>query len=289
MILVKVNGGFGNQLFQYCAARALEEGGRGPVIISLGNRNRNSEASGIMNRPFELDKIKSRYRGKSSILWDCCFAFLHFIGKYTRRRGWIFIEADSAYDEFINKLNKNAFIEGYFQSYKYFSPQWERIKQDLVPAEAQSQAFISMEQKISSCDSVSIHIRRGDYVTSRIGAAVHGACPVEYYESAVNYISDKIADPFFFIFSDDVKWCMENIRTPRDRTCVVDINKGEDSYLDVFLMAKCKHNIIANSTFSWWGAWINESPSKIVIAPARWFADSAMRAPDLIPPEWIRL
>jgi len=145
-----------------------------------------------------------------------------------------------------------------------------------------------MNQQILSSNSVSLHIRRGDYVQNQEANKFHGICSPEYYSQAMNLIEQKIENPHYFVFSDEVGWVRENIKFnyPVDFVSGNSISEAEE----LSLMSKCKHNIIANSSFSWWGTWLNTSPEKIVIAPKKWIENTDLAdASDLIPKEWIKI
>jgi hypothetical protein len=137
---------------------------------------------------------------------------------------------------------------------------------------------------------VSVHIRRGDYVTNSHTNAVHGTCSLEYYENAINYISEKVKAPHFFVFSDDYKWALENFKNRSyPVTCIS--NNADKNYEDLTLMYNCKHHIIANSSFSWWGAWLNPNEDKIVIGPKQWFKSKKQSTDtkDVMPKEWVKM
>ena len=131
-------------------------------------------------------------------------------------------------------------------------------------------------------DSVSLHIRRGDYLLPENRELFGGICTLDYYRRAIDYILDKVKNPFFFIFSNDIVWVKENMNI--SNSLFITWNSGKDSWQDMFLMSKCKHNIIANSTFSWWGAWLNKNPQKIVISPSRFF--NVSNNSDIVPDTW---
>ena len=136
--------------------------------------------------------------------------------------------------------------------------------------------------------SVCIHIRRGDYVEDIITNQFHGVCNLDYYYRSIEYIASKIKNPYFFVFSDDPLWVKQNLilKYPCD---YIDQNFGKKDYEDMRVISKCKHNIIANSSFSWWGAWLNINPNKIVIAPKNWFKSKAINTKDLIPESWFKI
>lgn len=136
--------------------------------------------------------------------------------------------------------------------------------------------------------AVSLHVRRGDYVSDARTHAAHGLCSIDYYRAAVRYIIDRVEAPEFFVFSDDIAWARGNLDI--SHPChYLDHNRGAESYNDMRLMSLCHHHIIANSSFSWWGAWLNPRDDKIVVAPARWFASGNRRLDDLFPPGWVTL
>ena len=143
---------------------------------------------------------------------------------------------------------------------------------------------LSLAKTIRETNSVSIHVRRGDYLME-IG---WDTCNLEYYNKAIKYIEQILPHCTFYVFSDDILWCMKNL-TNKYNFIYVDWNKGNDSWQDMYLMSQCKNNIIANSTFSWWGAWLNNNPQKIVITPSIWFNDRNPNDCDIIPDNWIKI
>jgi len=150
----------------------------------------------------------------------------------------------------------------------------------------QSEQFLEKSKQIKNKNSVAIHVRRGDYISNPIVNQQFGICSAEYYENAIRDILLKVEMPEFFVFSDDISWCKDNLN-------VKDINiqyiTGFKDYEDLILISQCKHQIISNSTFGWWGAWLNQNPFKIVIAPKIWYIDPTLDTSMLIPTEWIRL
>jgi hypothetical protein len=141
--------------------------------------------------------------------------------------------------------------------------------------------------EMQGLNAVSIHIRRGDYVKNEL---YNGACTLDYYRKAIDAISMRINDARFYLFSDDEQWAQDFLKILSIQAVVIHWNKKADSYRDMYLMSQCKHHIIANSTFSWWGAWLNKNPQKTVIAPAIWFSDAPRDADkDIIPDKWIRI
>ena len=181
----------------------------------------------------------------------------------------------------------DSYMMGYWQSENYFDSEKSSIRNEftfqLPITNLNAEVFDRMQQ----CNSVSLHVRRGDYVKNAQTRAVHGLASIDYYNLAIHYVCDRVNLPHLFIFSDDIAWVKNNLKTICSST-YVNHNKGQDSYVDMRLMSSCRHHIIANSSFSWWGAWLNPSPDKIVIAPRNWFA-TGVDTKDLIPKGWITL
>ena len=183
-----------------------------------------------------------------------------------------------------NIAERNVYLEGYFQSENYFVKHEKQIRKDfeiISPLKEQTQQTIAYIQKVNS---VSLHIRRGDYLQH----AMHNTDKSEYYKTAMSIIENKIENPVYFIFSDDIPWAKENFKTNFD-TIFIDFNDALTNFEDLKLMLSCQHNIIANSSFSWWGAWLNNYENKIVIAPKLWFNDDSMNTIDIIPESWIKI
>jgi hypothetical protein len=187
----------------------------------------------------------------------------------------------------INELPISSYLVGYWQSEKYFVKHKEVIRQELTFKNELSPENLATASSLLKTASVSLHVRRGDYVSSQATNDVHGVCTLDYYRNAISHMARSVESPRFFIFSDDINWVKANLQL--DFPCeYIANNVGANSYVDMRLMSMCKHNIIANSSFSWWGAWLNSNPNKIVIAPKKWFA-KALSTEDLIPAKWVVL
>jgi len=185
-------------------------------------------------------------------------------------------------------LPDNIYLEGYWQSEKYFKHIESIIRNDFTYINETDSDNLKILNRIKGSESIAIHFRRGDYINNRKTNEVHGICSMEYYNSAVDYIAQKVSSPYFFIYSDDIEWVKRNLSIKYNKM-FVDINTPEKASNDLRLISNCKHQIIANSSFSWWGAWLNQNPEKIVIAPKKWFMDEKRNTSDLIPEKWIRL
>ncbi|WP_334188945.1 alpha-1,2-fucosyltransferase [Noviherbaspirillum sp.] len=294
LIIVNLSGGLGNQMFQYAAGKALalRTGGQLRLFIE-------SFAGYKLHNGFELhrifdcpDPLATRADIRDVLGWRTELAYGQLLPRKPFRffRGNRFImEPSFRYWPGYTELTDNCFLFGYWQSPKYFSDlcgplrRYFRFKQPLSEDNA---VWID---KINNVDSVSVHIRRNDYVKNPATLAKHGICTEAYYRSSIDFVAERVAEPVFFIFSDDVRWARENIRFdfPHEFVCN---NAGTASYNDMRLMSSCKHHIIANSSFSWWGAWLSHpADEKIVISPQPWFDDTLIDASDLVPQNWLRL
>lgn len=195
-------------------------------------------------------------------------------------------QQDLYFNEKILIKKGNIYLDGYWQSENYFREIRNIIIKDFLIKTKPDKRNKLMLEKIENSNSVCIHIRRGDYISNEKTSEVHGTCSLKYYYNAVKIILKKVKNPTFFIFSDDSQWTKENLKLEYP-TVYVDINSPEKSYEDLRLMLSCKHFIIANSSFSWWGAWLSSNPNKIVCTPKKWFrsADEG----DIVPKSWIRV
>lgn len=278
-IFVKFMGGLGNQMFQYAFGLSLEKRCKAKVYYDKsffdikGSRN------------YELNNFKLKLKTTNNWL-------LKFNECIKPRQKKIIKETeDSIYNEKFYNLKNYNFYDGYFQTYKYFDDYRKNILESFELKTPLNDKNLEILEKIKSSDSVSLHVRRTDYL-EKDELAIRGICDIDYYKRAVDFFEKKLTNPHFFIFSDDIPWCLDNLNFQSKYT-FVDINDASSGYFDMFLMKNCKHNIIANSSFSWWGAWLNEHNNKIVIAPKiwmiRWNETEENAGRDLIPSDWIRI
>ena len=171
---------------------------------------------------------------------------------------------------------------------KYFADIRDILLGELTVRYEQDRQSREVAEEITSTSSVSIHVRRGDLVSNPFANRVFGTCSPEYYMKCIDFIGSKITDPHFFVFSDDSSWSSENLNLQYPTT-FVNHNDANRDYEDLRLMSSCKHHILANSSFSWWAAWLNTNPDKTVLAPARWFRDEGRNTPDRLPDSWIKI
>jgi hypothetical protein len=294
MIITELNGGLGNQMFQYAAGRALAAKLGVPLKLDI------SYCQMSTLRDYELDHFAIpsqiatkeeishfRFPGRSLAISMAIKMPLEFVKPYYKRR--IFREQHFHYDPFIQMCGDDTYLEGYWQSEKYFKAIEQLIRSEFVPVTEPDSLNKKLIDQIRTCDSVSLHVRRGDYVSNPTTNAYHVTCSCgDYYPKAIQIIEEHVKNPHFFIFSDDPAWVRKNMDTGHPTT-IVDLNGPDQDYEDMRLMCLCHHHIIANSSFSWWGAWLSITPQKIVIAPEKWFNRSDINTQDLIPESWIRI
>lgn len=290
MIIVKLKGGLGNQMFQYAAGRALAH--RHNTVLKLDMSFLHSNQANETPRKFMLDKFNISaecalpaevpYLGiKTSLYRQVKSLYLKHMNKCCTN---ILLDYDHNINERFFYAPDNSYLEGYWQSEKYFSACSDIIINEFTPLSEPEDTNKQLSYSIKKTNSVSIHIRRGDYVNNARINSVHGICSIEYYQQCVKNISVLVDNPEFFVFSDEPDWVKKHLQLDRTVT-VVNHNAPEMPIWDLWLMSKCKHNIIANSSFSWWGAWLNNNPEKIVFAPKRWFLDENVSI-NIIPEEW---
>lgn len=292
MIIVKLIGGLGNQMFQYAAGRCLAHKYRTELKLDIRDfKNytlRNYDLNG-----FSIIENFATSSELSRILFpsDRCDVkfFKRVIWSVSRIRPVEYIkETEYSFQQNFFKLPDNIYLDGYWQSEKYFLDIENIIRNEFSVVNPLTSTSQDLAERIRNCEAVSLHVRRGDYVSDPKTNSVHGVCGVDYYSNAINMIRERIENPCFFIFSDDSEWARSNIK-PDAPTTYVKHNDYSRDYEDMCLMSMCKHNIIANSSFSWWGAWLNENPEKIVIAPKKWFNSKNMDTQDLLPDKWHKL
>ena len=198
-------------------------------------------------------------------------------------------EKSLLFDNNLLMFEDNKYIDGYFQCEYYFKDIRKEILNQFVINQAISNYTKDIENKIkNSRNSCSLHIRRGDFMNDT-NISIHGACDIKYYKNAMKYLEEKIDNLFYFVFSDDIEWCRENLVI--ENAVYIESKEIRIPHEDIYLMSLCSNNIIANSTFSWWGAWINQNEEKIVIAPKKWFAEDKMnnQSKDIVCESWVRI
>ena len=292
MIISNILGGLGNQMFQYAAGRALSLRNNSGLYLDIGGfENYKLHHGFLLNQVFSLPANIASQRDIGKVLgWQATPKLRRVL--FHPRFSWLrskrmVVEPHFNFWPGLGDAPFDCYLHGYWQSEKYFADQSEAIRADftfLHPLDERNRQVVEM---MRLANAVSLHIRRGDYASNPKTLATHGLCPLEYYRSAVEFVVNQVESPNFFVFSDDMVWAKENLKI--SMPChFIGHNQGAESYKDMQLMSQCRHHIIANSSFSWWGAWLNPYPGKIVIAPRKWFADGKP-VEDLIPQNWIRI
>ncbi len=271
MIITRISGGLGNQMFQYAIAKSLAKKNNDIFKVDLSFYPKQTLRKYELNL-FNIEEIIAtekeciELRGNEGSLFKVLKKLKLSIKRptsYTKEKQY------TIFDKEVYKLQGEIYLDGFWQNEKYFTSIREELIQDFslkheISVEAQKHL-----KDIKNTNSVSLHIRRGDYVSDAHTNNVHGVCDIEYYKNAINYINEHVTDPMFYIFSDDIFWCKKNFYFLKEKVFIDDTKSAID---DLELMKQCKHNIIANSSFSWWGAWLNKNEKKIIIAPKIWFS-----------------
>ena len=298
MIVVKLMGGLGNQMFQYAFAKNLSIKNNVPLKIDLSFLLDRSPKENFIFRDFDLDifninfEVVQENEIENGSLFNASKGFLSSLFSKKKSLEDVKLMEDHFYFEEKNiKEDKDIYLEGYWQCEKYFHENETIIRKDFSFKYPLSVAESELNDLVSKVGSVCVNFRRTDFLDLKNSAETHGVVDYDYYIKAIDLIAKRIKSPHFFIFSDDIEWCKENVKITYPITFVEHSFKGEkfSSYLQ--LMKNCKHFIIPNSTFAWWAAWLSESKDKIVIAPNNWFKDPTLQSQtsDIIPSNWIKL
>ena len=284
MIVVRVRGGLGNQLFQYAAARALAH--RLGVKVGI-NRLAYHEGYG---RNFELAayRIVAEELPRSQLPPTPRHRLRRKIWTMTRGQTF-FQERQLSFDEQVLSLGDRTYLEGYFLSERYFVDAEPVLRGELVLRRPPSPTIQRIMDGLDMQTTVALHVRRGDYASMPGLRKAFGLLPVSYYQEAVRTIAARMdIEPKVLVFSDEPEWARTNLTLPF-ATTIVPTEEGRSAAEDLALMSACRHQVIANSTFSWWGAWLNRSPDKVVVAPKRWFADSPYDTSTIVPEGWLKI
>jgi len=295
MIITKLIGGLGNQMFQYAAGRRAAYVNNTELKLDISGYKHQKN---LTKRQYLLNIFNIHEKFASPIeIFLLTFPERFFIRKHltlfhklTSRfcKQKYISQIPLQFDQRALAIKNNTYLEGFWGSEKYFIDIKEIIYQEFCLKNKPDSFNEQIINKITHSNSVALHVRRGDYVSDRKTHEFHGLCSSRYYFHAIKLITSKINNPHFFIFSDDLEWVKKNIKLKYPTNYVVH-NYGKQDHEDLRLMSNCCHNIIANSSFSWWGAWLNQNPQKIVIVPKYWFKDKSISTKYLIPKSWKRL
>lgn len=295
MIIIKLQGGLGNQMFQYAMGRQLSIINNTNLKLDLTFLLDRTPREHLTFRDYELGafRINPQIAEESEVrLFTQNDPFSRIKRLFASTK--LVAEKNLRFQPNILNSGNQVYLNGYWQCEKYFDAIRTELLDDFILKEStlnklhENVIHTETKELMLKSNSVSVHFRRGDYVSDSVTSQFHGTCSMNYYQDAIGRIADQITNPHFFLFSDDPEWLVSNRIIDDFPTTVVTTS---NMHLDMHLMSLCKHNIIANSSFSWWGAWLNSNPEKMVIAPKRWFVKdvSNEQTQDLIPQNWIRL
>jgi hypothetical protein len=291
MIITKLMGGLGNQMFQYAFGKYLSI--KHQSILKVDTQvllDRTPHKKFFVFRDYELDIFNL----------EVVVASREEVNNFTKKNNFPLpdkimhrlvgvksnhiIEPHFHFSQKSFEADDNSYVDGYWQSEKYFSSIREELKKnDFSFRNPIGTLSEDLARQIFNSNAVCVNVRRGDFLVT----SLHGTCSPEYFKQGEAIIAGKISNPHFFVFSDDIEWCIQNLSFDNPVTYVGHEHAG-NKFQDKFrLMAACKHFIIPNSTFAWWAAWLNNNNQKIVIAPKKWFASDKLNTKDILPPGWI--
>jgi len=289
MIIIRLAGGLGNQMFQYALGRHLAYKNQTDLKLDIFELKKNRlrdyqlkhlKIKGKVDQGLALRKIHWQAKSKTFLVKR----FKKFSNLFKN----IYLEKEKfKFDPQVFKQKKDIYLYGHWQSFKYFEDIKEIIKKDFSFKEKLNKKNKQVLEKIINSNSVALHIRRSDYLTDKQAKKFHDLCSMRYYYIALEKIKREVKKPHFFIFSDDIKWARKNLRF-KNQLDFINVNSIKQGYKDLRLMKNCKHFIIANSTFSWWSAWLSENKKKIIVAPKKWLK-TERKVYDLLPKEWLKL
>jgi len=279
MIIARLHGRLGNQMFQYAAARglaALHNTG-----VALDDRTALHKGEGTLLRVFDLPLETAPKLPPTKHEHMLRYALWRWFGSspaFQREKG-------QGYNSDFPNFPDNSYLHGYWQSERYFAHIADDIRAAFTFKTPPSPENAAMADRIAGTNAVSLHVRRGDY----LAFDAHGVCGEAYYLAALEKLAPFLKTaPTIYVFSDDPQWSKDNLSLPYEKV-VVDLNGPDGDFEDMRLMSQCRHNIIANSSFSWWAAWLNQNAGRHVAGPTNWFAAAALKNPDILPPDWLRV
>ena len=290
MIVVRLLGGLGNQMFQYAFGRALAERRAVSLKLDIASFETYSlRRYALQHFGIIAELLSPEERKQLGLPRDETTRLSRLVERFLQPAAIAVVDEHSfEFDPALLDVRAPCYLRGYWQSPKYFASIESMIRREFTVQAPPNTANLNAARVVTGCDSVSVHVRRGDYVESETTGRFHGLCDPSYYRAAEAHLRERLRNPKLFVFSDDPDWAEQNLRLTAPATYFRH-NGPEQDFEDLRLMALCKHHIIANSTFSWWGAWLCDNPNKTVIAPRNWFREANHSTRDLIPANWVRL
>lgn len=299
MIVIKIQGGLGNQMYQYAVGYCLAKRYNVPLGLDcslMGDIKPNEAHTArelelsvfiddlkiinpahikldVANKLTVFERIKDKFTGNKPLPYY--------------KKAYFYEQEQYVFDKNIFLIPQSCYLTGYFQNELYFAHLEQEIRTLFSFKTELDKQNKQMLQQIDKTESVSIHVRRGDYAKNKTINAIHGLLTVDYYKKAIDYICKRVENPHFYIFSDDIDWCIQNLQFDQHQQTFISFNYPDKNYEDMRLMSHCKHNIIANSSFSWWGAWLNANPVKLIVAPQKWLVKQALhQVSGFFPKHW---
>lgn len=274
MKVVRIIGGLGNQMFQYAFYLSLRKRYKSVLLDATAYKY-------YKLHDYQIDKIFNLPELKYANI------FVRIIFRMCNRLH--IVKEDTLYHPDVFEVKGYKFFSGYWNSELYFKHIEKEVRSNFKFKNKLNGKNQDLASEITSCNSVSLHVRRGDYVNSNLNDSIYGnICTLSYYQKAISKIEQIVDSPQYFIFSNDIEWCKDNLKIQNAK--FIYWNTGPENYIDMHLISLCKNNIIANSSFSWWGAWLNENPNKIVISPSKFFNEIIPSDINtLIPNSWIKI
>jgi len=287
--IIHMVGGLGNQMFQYALGRRLQVDRGANVRFDLSMYEVDTERALTLSRyRTHIPQVSAMDKLTMRLSFGRTFAKAGaLLGPLKSKLLWkVHEDPANGIDPEVTKLQGRWYLRGWYQCPGYFETLRPQLLQEFDLKQPLEKIDADQLRQIQNVNAVSLHVRRGDLVTNPLYNSEQQVQTAEYYSQCIRDISDRVRDAHLFVFSDDMPWCRENLRADLPVT-FMDKNKGGTDYIDLHLMSNCRHFITANSTFSWWGAWLSQNPEKIVIVPPVWrFKHGGKPPPDLIPAGW---
>ena len=286
-IIANIAGGLGNQMFQYAAAYALAQNKNFKLMLDI------SDFTKINNRTFQLkyffnitNSIATNKEVKSILGMRRFFLIRRILKKINKITPNLLIEEPYIFNERFLEVENSIYLQGYWQNYNYFLSYKKKLQNIFKLKSLSSKDILFSDHYLKMNNLTSVHIRKGDYINKN-NKNIFNQLGTKYYMDSISYIKNMVSKPFFFIFSDDYNWVKDNIKLPHNEYILMDYSL--DSLIDFKLMSLCQHHIIANSTFSWWPAWLkDENRGDIVIAPKKWL-NTNLEPKGMIMPSWVQI
>jgi len=299
VVVVRLQGGLGNQMFQYALGRALSARNDAQLILDLTFLLDRTPRGDFMFRNYELGAfggVSPEFTRLSRIalklpapaVYFRLTQFLTYVKDFLQLQTYV-REGIYEFQPHILTLQGDVYLDGYWQSSRYFDEIEALLRHEFTVLPPDDQDVQALGKEIECSESVAVHIRRGDLVSVPSSIQAHGFVGLAYFAEGMSEVARRTEKPVFYLFSDDIRWCMKNVVTAYPHVFVVHGQERQKSITDLWLMSRCRHFIVSNSTFAWWAVWMSDSEEKIVVAPRVWAREREKAPKELIPSSWIRI